>query len=122
MSLARDHARSFFTTVILENSAVITYGRREPGSWPGDAPKGVEPTNKVTLDWYLSLAERDGLDTAIPTPTGHWATDRQARINRIAELVNLVARTHGSERDRWLDALEQARNYERLVQMRAWWP
>ncbi len=118
---AKERARAFFTTVIFENSAVIVYGRRKPDSWPGDTHKDIEPPTEVALDWYLSLAERDGLDTAIPTPTGHWKTNRQDRLDRIAELSDLVARTHGAERDWWLNELEQARNFERLVQLRAWW-
>jgi hypothetical protein len=119
--LAEESARSFFTTVVFENSAEIVYGHRDPNSWPGENPKGIKPANEVALDWYLSQAEREGLDTAIPTPQGHWAIEAGDRLEQIDRLRELVALTHGTERDRWLNELEQARNFERIVQLKAWW-
>jgi hypothetical protein len=36
-------------------------------------------------------------------------------------LRNRVDESHGAQRDLWLKALEQARNFERLVQLERWW-
>ncbi|MBV8234187.1 MAG: patatin-like phospholipase family protein, partial [Acidimicrobiia bacterium] len=63
---AEKEARAFFTTAVFENSATIMFGPRDPNSWPGDAAKGTTPSTDVALDWYVSQAEREGLDTAIP--------------------------------------------------------
>ena len=66
----RGRARSFFATAIFENSTTILDGKRPVGSWPGDSIDGVPAANDVALDWYLSRAEREGLDAAIPSITG----------------------------------------------------
>ena len=120
-------ARSFFTTAIFENSAIVEFGPGRPDAWPGehgpeDRPsRQVRPTD-VALDWYLSQAERDGLDGAIPTPRpgSKWAVE-QDRLDHIVWLRGQVAATYGLERDLWLKKLEQVRNYEKLVNLKAWW-
>ncbi len=116
-------ARAFFTTAVFENSAVVYFGPRPAGSWPGDEASGSIPSNEVALDWYLSDAERAGLDTAIPAmpkPGNRWSDPKQ-RLARIAELIDKVAVTHGTDRDKWFKELEQARNFERLIQLKKWW-
>jgi hypothetical protein len=116
-------ARSFFTTAIFENSAIVTYGPRPEGSWPGDGTeKVVTSTSDVGLDWYVSQAEREGLEASIPPdPTGPPWNDPARRAARIQELLAAVAATHGPERDLKLKQLEQARNYERLIHLQSWW-
>jgi hypothetical protein len=141
-SAQTQEARAFFTTTVFENSAVVSYGGQPADYWPGDAPSGTIPLTEVALDWYLSAAERDGLDTAIPRlpdfdkvepitsttapaqapppPGSNWMVAAN-RLSRIEWLRENVAATHNAERDRWLKELEQARNFERLVQLRQWW-
>jgi hypothetical protein len=135
-------ARAFFTTAVFENSAVITYGAEPANYWPGDAPSGRLPATEVALDWYLSDAEREGLDTAIPRlprmdavapitdrttpapvepPAGSDWSDPANRLARIHHLRTSVAATHDVDRDKWLKELERARNFERLIQLREWW-
>jgi hypothetical protein len=138
----RAEARAFFTTTVFENSAVVSFGAQPADYWPGDAPSGSIPSTEVALDWYLSDAEREGMDTAIPRlpgletveaitgataaapapppPGSNWTVPAN-RLARINWLVAQVAATHGVERDIWLKELEQARNFERLVQLRQWW-
>jgi hypothetical protein len=135
-------ARSFFTTAVFENSAVVSFGAHPADYWPGDEHSGSIPASEVALDWYLSDAEREGLDTAIPRledmetvaaitsatvpasappPPGSDWKDPANRLARLDWLRDKVAATHDAERDRWLKELEQARNFERLVQLRQWW-
>lgn len=137
--------RSFFTTVVFENSAMVTDAPRGPAAWPGDSIAGVPAANDVALDWYLSEAERAGLDTAIPRPVdpatverppsrppcelrpepkpapGSDWRDRGKRLARIKWLLDRVNEAHDTERALWLKALEQARNYEKLVRLKTWW-
>ena len=113
---------SFFTTVIFENSAEVTYRPPDPGAWPGDTTVASDTVSGVALDWYLTRAERDSLIAAIPTPAsgGLWV-NRQRRLKRIAELRDRAAATSGSARVEALTQLEQAENYERLVLLDDWW-
>jgi hypothetical protein len=113
---------SFFTTVIFENSAQVTYLPPDPGAWPGDTTTTSDTAAGVALDWYLTRAERDSLIAAIPMPApdGPWV-DRQRRLARIAELRQRVAAASGAARVEALTQLEQAENYERLVLMDDWW-
>jgi hypothetical protein len=113
---------SFFTTVVFENSAEVTYRPPGPGSWPGDSELGTEATSGVSLDWYLSRAERDSLIAAIPSPEagGPW-TDRDRRLERIALLRERLAQASGPARAEALTQLEQAENYERLARLSEWW-
>ena len=114
--------RSFFTTVIFENSAEVTYRPPDPGAWPGDTTVAADTVSGVALDWYLTRAERDSLIAAIPTPAtgGPWV-NRQRRLKHIAELHDRVAGSSGPTRVEALTQLEQAVNYERLVQLDDWW-
>jgi hypothetical protein len=114
--------RSFFTTVIFENSAQVTYRPPDPGAWPGDTTVASDTVSGVALDWYLTRAERDSLIAAIPTPApgGPWI-NRQQRLGRIAKLSQQAAGASGPARVEALTQLEQAENYERLVQLDDWW-
>jgi uncharacterized protein (TIGR03067 family) len=132
--------RAFFTTVIFENSAEVTFCRHTPGAWPGDG--AIEPASgDVPLDWYLSDAEKEGLIDAIPEPAcgSPWCEPecRRARIEELTKkvdetrgpdqnhwlkrLTKKVDETRGPDQNHWLKRLEQAKNYERLVVLRAWW-
>src|SRR5208337_2491076 len=119
----RPRDRAFFTTIAFENSADVTYGERDPGTWPGHE-KINEESSEVPMDWYLSLAERAGLINAIPElrpeSPSRWNDPNRRRI-RIQALQKLADLKHGLERDRWLKRLEQAKNYERLVRLKEWW-
>jgi hypothetical protein len=119
---AKGGDRSFFTTVIFENSAEVTYLPPDPGAWPGDTTVASDTVSGVALDWYLSRAERDSLIAAIPTPAadGQWV-DRGRRLDRIAQLRERAASASGPGRVQALAQLEQAENYERLVQLDDWW-
>ena len=121
-SQAEGGDRSFFTTVIFENSAQVTYRPPDPGAWPGDTSVASDTVSSVALDWYLTRAERDSLIAAIPTPAtgGPWV-DRQRRLGRIAELRDRAAAASGTARVLALTQLEQAENYERLVLLDDWW-
>ena len=114
--------RSFFTTVIFENSAEVTYRPPTPGAWPGDTTVVSDTVSGVALDWYLTRAERDSLIAAIPTPEpgGPWI-NRPQRLGRIKALSQLAAGSSGPARVDALTHLEQAENYERLVQLEDWW-
>jgi hypothetical protein len=114
--------RSFFATVIFENSAVVTSRPPDPAAWPGDAPGGDEAAPDVPLNWYLSHAECVGLMAAIPKPLAGspWA-DRDHRLARIAELRARVGAARGRPRIAALKALEQAENLERLIGVGSWW-
>ena len=46
---ALSRASSFFTTVVFENSAEVTYRPRDPEAWPGDAPIGSVTASRVAL-------------------------------------------------------------------------
>jgi hypothetical protein len=113
--------RAFFTTVVFENAADVTFTGRAHGAWPGD--EAVEgPSTDVPLNWYLSDAHKDGLIDAIPEPEPGTPWSRpECRRGRIEELARKVNETHGVKRDEWLKLLEQAENYERLVALQAWW-
>ena len=114
--------RSFFATVVFENSAIVTDRPTDPAAWPGDAPERDEATPAVALNWYLSRAARDGLIAAIPKPLAGspWA-DRDRRLARLAELRARADAARGRARVAALTALEQAENLERLVSVGAWW-
>jgi hypothetical protein len=113
--------RAFFTTVVFENSAEVTLGKVAEKSWPGDEATDGR-TGDVALDWYLSDAEKAGLICAIPEPWPDSPWQRpECRLRRIEELTKMVDATSGVVRDRWLKRLEQAKNYERLVVLKAWW-
>ena len=99
----RDRARSFFTTVIFENSTTILDGKRPVGSWPGDSIDGIPAANDVALDWYLSRAEREGLDAAIPSITGEPA----ALVAR-AKLANCAAIPEPPPGSLWFDPADPA--------------
>jgi hypothetical protein len=114
--------REFFTTVIFENSAEVTYRIPDPSAWPGDEQIAARRSSRVPLNWYISRAERDSLIAAIPTPVpgGRWC-DRQHRLDRIAELRKRATAATGEDRTEALTQLEQALNYERLVRLDDWW-
>jgi hypothetical protein len=114
--------RGFFTTVVFENSADVTFSPPAPGAWPGDAPVAAQATGNVALNWYLSRAERAGLLAAIPRPLpGSRWQDQANRIERIKELQRKADVATGEQRDGVLKQLEQAKNYERLVRLKEWW-
>jgi hypothetical protein len=119
---ATSNNKAFFTTVVFENSAEVTYRSPRPESWPGDEEVDSDLAEGVELDWYLTRAERESLIAAIPmpTPAGPWV-DRQRRLGRIAELKARADAATGMARVGWLTQLEQAENFERLVQLDAWW-
>jgi hypothetical protein len=119
---AKSSNKAFFTTVVFENSAEVTYRSPLPGSWPGDEHVDSEIAEGVALNWYLTRAERDSLISAIPVPTpgGQWV-DRERRLGRITELKERAAAATGMARVSVLTQLEQAENFERLVQLEAWW-
>jgi hypothetical protein len=97
-------------------------GPDRDGSADDRSTTGIAAATDVALDWYLSDAECQGLDDAIPDPpVGSDWTSAESRLRRIAWLLKQVESTHGAERDLWLKSLQQARNYERLVQLKDWW-
>jgi hypothetical protein len=119
---AKGGDRSFFATVVLENSAIVTASPIDPAAWPGDTPEGDVASPAVALNWYLSRAARDGLFAAIPKPpAGSPWVDRDRRLARLVELRDRAEATRGPARVAALRALEQVENLERLVGVGAWW-
>jgi hypothetical protein len=114
--------RDFFTTVIFENSAQVTYRVPDPDAWPGDEPVDARRAAGVPLNWYISRAERDSLFAAIPSPGDQspWR-DRARRLARIDELRSRTVAATGDARTEAVTQLEQAQNYERLVRLDEWW-
>jgi predicted acylesterase/phospholipase RssA len=110
----------FFTTIPLENSADLAAAGTDP--WADDPPEVPDDSADVAMDWYLSRAERESLIHAIPTPRpGTPWTDRATRLARIQHFRDQVERVTGRPRDRLFKKLERIKNYERLVELRAWW-
>jgi hypothetical protein len=118
----KEYDRPFFTTVVFENSADVTEGPHDPASWPGDPQRATHVNGNVALNWYLSQAEREGMKTAIPTPIpdSPWCK-QEVRVERINQLQADADASSGPQRDWLLKQLEQAKNYERLVQLKLWW-
>ena len=113
----------FFTTVGIENSATVTFDRRNPHAWPETTGPLDVTSGDVPLDWYLSLAESASLMCAIPAdppPDSQWH-DPEVRLQNIVALQQKADTASGPERDAWLKRLEQAKNYERLVRLEDWW-
>ncbi len=114
--------RSFFTTVVFENSAQVTARPPDPTAWPGDDTEDDGMTPDVALNWYLSRAERDGLISAIPKPlAGSPWRNSDRRLARLVELRARADAARGAARVTTVRSLEQAENLERLVGLRAWW-
>jgi hypothetical protein len=112
----------FFTTVVFENSAQVTFDPRDPSSWPGDASLSARPASGVALNWYISRAERDSLIAAIPTPPpGSRWVDARERLERVDELRRRLEEASGPAHTELLIQLQQAENYERLVGLSDWW-
>ena len=65
---AVDRSRSFFTTVVFENSAEVSELPLDPATQPDEAWRSARHSSEVALDWYLSRAEQDALRSAILTP------------------------------------------------------
>ena len=113
---------SFFASVTFENSAKVVNRPGTAEDWPGDDRGGLHAGGSVALNWYLSRAERQGLESAIPRPGpgSPWA-DGAARRERIRQLQDDADRSSGLERLVVFKELERALNYERLQQLKRWW-
>ena len=136
-----ERASSFFTTIILENSAAVPNGfARPPGTWPGDEPASDLPSGDVSLTWYLSPAEQAAIDAAIPRlptpaaepppvgpeprprpPAGSDWRRGDLRRERLAWLEEQARSAPGPDRPKWSKELERARNFEQLEQLKTWW-
>ncbi len=114
--------QAFFMPVTFENSAKVANGPGTAEAWPGDDRQGLHRGGSVALNWYLSRAERQGLEAAIPRPTpgSRWLHD-DARFERIRELQAAADRSSGLVRLVRFKELERALNYERLQQLKRWW-
>ena len=125
MSKRLENPREFFTSVTFENSASVSFRPRSAGEWPGDglkSPRRERNVTDVSLNWYLSEAERQGLESAIPSPEPRslWE-QRDNRQKRIQEISEKADGAEGLERLSLHKELEQALNYERLVGLKNWW-
>ena len=119
---AKGGDRSFFTTTTFEISAEVTYKPLNHNSWPGDEQIAADLVTDVALDWYLTRAERSSLFGAIPKPVAGGQWDNHAnRMQRLNELRAKADTTTGKNRDGILKQIQQAENYERLVQLETWW-
>jgi hypothetical protein len=116
---AVDRSRSFFTTVVFENSAEVSHVSLDSNAQPDDAWRSARHSSEVALDWYLSRAEQDALRSAILTPPASMPPVAQA--DHIRGLAAKVARSHGPMRTHWQNQLRTALNYAQLAQLRQWW-
>ena len=114
-----NRSRSFFTTVVFENSAEVTYARIDSQDQPDEAWRAARHSSEVALDWYLSRAEQDALQSAILAPSASMTS--AGLLDHIRGLVEKVARSHGPMRSHWQSELHTALNSQQLIQLHQWW-